>query len=106
MADTPMQEMTMEELLNAEKKVSRGQVVTGEIVQIGQDELIIDIGYKTEGVIPRTEFQDISGNLLVKVGDKVEVSIERMADSNGKVRLSKRNVNQSRIWQALEEQQQ
>jgi len=96
----------MEELLNAEKKVSRGQVVTGEIVQIGQDELIIDIGYKTEGVIPRNEFQDISGNLLVKVGDKVEVSIERMADSNGKVRLSKRNVNQSRIWQALEEQQQ
>jgi len=106
MADSQVPEMTMEELLNEEKRVSRGQVVTGEIVQIGADELVIDVGYKTEGVIPRTEFQDITGNLLVKVGDKVEVSIERMADSNGKLRLSKRNVNQSRVWQALEEQQQ
>lgn len=107
MSDTPMQEMTMEELLNNEQKqLTRGQVVTGEIVQIGQDDLVIDVGYKTEGVIPRNEFQDISGNLLVKVGDKVEVAVERMADSNGRLRLSKRNVNQSRIWQALEEQQQ
>ncbi len=106
MADSPLPEMTMEELLNEEKKVARGQVVTGEIVKIGDDELVIDVGYKTEGVISRNEFQDIEGNLLVKLGDKVEVSIERLADSGGRLRLSKRNVNQSRVWQALEEQQQ
>ena len=105
MADSPLPEMTMEELLNEEKRVSRGQVVTGEIVKIGADELVIDVGYKTEGVISRAEFQDISGNLLVKLGDKVEVSIERMADSNGRLQLSKRNVNQSRVWQVLEEQE-
>jgi small subunit ribosomal protein S1 len=106
MADSPLPEMTMEELLNEEKKVARGQVVTGEIVKIGDDELVIDVGYKTEGVISRNEFQDIEGNLLVKLGDKVEVSIERLADSGGRLRLSKRNVNQSRVWQTLEEQQQ
>jgi small subunit ribosomal protein S1 len=106
MADSPLPEMTMEELLNEEKKVTRGQVVTGEIVKIGDDELVIDVGYKTEGVISRNEFQDIEGNLLVKLGDKVEVSIERLADSGGRLRLSKRNVNQSRVWQTLEEQQQ
>jgi small subunit ribosomal protein S1 len=106
MADSPLPEMTMEELLNEEKKVARGQVVTGEIVKVGDDELVIDVGYKTEGVISRNEFQDIEGNLLVKLGDKVEVSIERLADSGGRLRLSKRNVNQSRVWQALEEQQQ
>jgi small subunit ribosomal protein S1 len=105
MADSPIPEMTMEELLNSEKRVSRGQVVTGSIVKIGDDELVIDVGYKTEGVISRAEFQDIEGNLLVKIGDQVEVSIERMADSNGRLRLSKRNVQQGRIWQALEEQQ-
>ena len=48
MADSPIQEMTMEELLNEETKVAkRGQVVTGEIVIIGADELVIDVGYKT-----------------------------------------------------------
>jgi small subunit ribosomal protein S1 len=103
MADSPIQEMTMEELLNEEKRVARGQVVTGEIVKIGDDELVIDVGYKTEGVIPRAEFLDISGELTVKVGDKVEVSVERMADSNGRLRLSKRNVDRSRVWQNLEE---
>jgi len=104
MADSPIPEMTMEELLNEEKRVARGQVVTGEIVKIGDDELVIDVGYKTEGVIPRTEFLDITGELTVKIGDKVEVSVERMADSNGRLRLSKRNVDRSRVWQTLEEQ--
>ena len=103
MADSPIQEMTMEELLNEEQRVARGQVVTGEIIKIGEDELVVDVGYKTEGVIPRAEFQDITGALTVKVGDKVEVSVERMSDSNGRLRLSKRNVDKSRVWQNLEE---
>ena len=103
MADSPIHEMTMEELLNEEKRVARGQVVTGEILKIGDDEIIVDVGYKTEGVIPRAEFQDIAGNLTVKVGEKVEVSIERMSDSNGRLQLSKRNVDRSRVWQSLEE---
>ncbi len=103
MVDSPVPEMTMEELLNEEKRVARGQVVTGEILKIGDDEMIIDVGYKTEGVIPKSEFLDISGELTVKVGDKVEVSVERMADSNGRLKLSKRNVDRSRIWQTLEE---
>lgn len=103
MADSPTQEMTMEELLNEEQRVARGQVVTGEIIKIGEDEIVVDVGYKTEGVIPRAEFQDITGTLTVKVGDKVEVSVERMSDSNGRLRLSKRNVDKSRVWQNLEE---
>jgi small subunit ribosomal protein S1 len=103
MADSPIQEMTMEELLNEEQRVARGQVVTGQIMKIEDDEIIVDVGYKTEGVIPKSEFQDISGELTVKLGDKVEVSVERMADSNGRLRLSKRNVDKSRVWQNLEE---
>jgi len=66
--------------------------------------LVIDVGYKTEGVIPRSEFVDIAGELTVKIGDKVEVSVERMSDSNGRMMLSKRNVDKSRVWQNLEEQ--
>src|ERR1035438_3547896 len=86
MADSPIQEMTMEELLSEEKRVARGQVVTGQIMKIEEEEIIVDVGYKTEGVIPKSEFQDITGELTVKLGDKVEVSVERMADSNGRLR--------------------
>lgn len=93
----------MEELLNEEQRVARGQVVTGQIIKIGDDEIIVDVGYKTEGVIPKSEFLDITGELTVKEGDKVEVSVERMSDSNGRLRLSKRNVDKSRVWQNLEE---
>jgi len=103
MSESPIQEMTMEELLNEEKRVARGQVVNGVILKIETDEIIVDVGYKTEGVIPRTEFLDISGELTVKLGDRVDVSIERMSDSNGRLRLSKRNVDKSRLWQNLEE---
>ncbi|HEY5037626.1 MAG TPA: S1 RNA-binding domain-containing protein, partial [bacterium] len=106
MADSPIPEMTMEELLNEEQRVAHGKVVTGVILKIGDDELVVDVGYKTEGVIPKTEFLDITGELTVKVGDKVEVSVERMADSNGRLKLSKRNVDKSRVWQTLEEQNQ
>lgn len=93
----------MEELLSSEHRVARGQVVTGQIVKIGDEDIVVDIGYKTEGVIPRDEFLDVAGELTVKQGDKVEVSVERMSDSNGRMRLSKRNVDRSRIWQNLEE---
>jgi len=103
MPETPTNEMTMEELLNEEQRVARGKVVTGEILQIGEEEIIVDVGYKTEGVIPRAEFVDVEGNLTVKQGDKVEVSVERMSDSNGRLRLSKRNVDKSKVWQTLEE---
>ncbi len=107
MNETPItQEMTMEELLNEEQKVARGQVVKGRIVKIGDDELVIDVGYKTEGVIPRSEFLDITGQLTAKEGDEVEVTVERMSDSNGRLKLSKRNVDRSRVWQTLEETQQ
>jgi small subunit ribosomal protein S1 len=103
MSESPIPEMTMEELLNEEKRVARGQVVNGVIVKIESDEIIVDVGYKTEGVIPKSEFLDISGELTVKVGDRVDVSVERMSDSNGRLRLSKRNVDKSRLWQTLEE---
>jgi small subunit ribosomal protein S1 len=103
MTESPIHEMTMEELLNEQKRVSRGQVVNGVIVKIEADELIVDVGYKTEGVIPKSEFLDIAGELTVKVGDRVDVSVERMSDSNGRLQLSKRNVDKSRLWQTLEE---
>lgn len=103
MQESPIPEMTMEELLSEEQRVATGQVVTGQVVKIGEDDITVDVGYKTEGVIPKAEFLDITGEMTVKMGDKVEVSVERMADSNGRLRLSKRNVDKSRVWQNLEE---
>jgi small subunit ribosomal protein S1 len=103
MNDTPMTEMTMEELLKANPELSIGQVVSGTVVKIEDESIIVDVGYKIEGSVSCREFQDITGELAVKVGDHVDVSVERIDDSERYIRLSKRNVDKSRLWQKLEE---
>jgi small subunit ribosomal protein S1 len=96
-------DMTMEELLQQEKQMTVGQVVPGTVVKIDDEYVVIDIGYKIEGSVPRKEFQDITGELTVKVGETVDVSVERIDEGERYVRLSKRNVDKSRLWQKLEE---
>ena len=71
---------TMEELLDLyEDSFSRfqeGEVVTGRVISIGRDSVIVDIGYKSEGAVPAEEFKDENGEITVKKGDKMEVMIE------------------------------
>ena len=62
------------------KSIQEGEVVKGEIVQIDKEYVLVDIGYKSEGQIPIYEFIDSEGNLTCKVGEKVEVLLERRED--------------------------
>ncbi len=103
MSDAPNQEMTMEELLKANPELTVGQVVNGQVVKIDDDYVIVDVGYKIEGTVPKKEFLDITGEITVKVGDSVDVSVERVPDAERYIRLSKRNVDKSRLWQKMEE---
>jgi small subunit ribosomal protein S1 len=80
------------------KSVQEGELVKGEIVQIDKEFILVDIGYKSEGQIPIGEFIDSQGNLTARVGDKVDVLLERREDANGVILLSKDKAAKIKIW--------
>jgi len=84
-------------------KVQEGQVVTGTVVQITPEHVMIDVGSKSEGQIPVDQFRDDTGNLTVKVGDEVEVFLEDTEESSGQVRISKSKADKIRIWEEIAE---
>lgn len=80
-----------------------GDVVKGTVVQVTPDAVVVDVGYKSEGVIPITEFLDENGKVSVKVGDEIDVLLERTENESGLVSLSKEKADRQRIWNTLEE---
>jgi small subunit ribosomal protein S1 len=80
-----------------------GDVVRGTVVQVTDDTVVVDVGYKSEGVIPIEEFRDESGQLLVKAGDEIDVLFERRENESGLISLSKTKADRQRIWGSLEE---
>ena len=72
-----------------------GGIVKGTVVEIRPQEVLVNIGYKSEGLLPATEFEDISA---VQVGDEVDVMLLRLEDENGMVVLSKTRAEQQRNW--------
>jgi len=77
--------------------VSLGEVVTGRVVQIGNDVVMVDVGYKTEGQIQASELKDDNGNVIVSVGDKIEVLIDRK-DEEGNLILSREKAAKMKVW--------
>lgn len=80
-----------------------GDVVRGTVVQVNDDTVVVDVGYKSEGVIPIEEFRDEQGQLQVKVGDEIDVLFERRENESGLISLSKTKADRQRIWGLLEE---
>ena len=72
-----------------------GGIVKGTVVEIRPQEVLVNIGYKSEGLLPATEFEDISA---VQIGDEVDVMLLRLEDENGMVVLSKTRAEQQRNW--------
>ncbi|MBF0177176.1 MAG: 30S ribosomal protein S1 [Magnetococcales bacterium] len=79
-----------------------GQVVTGTIIQQEGEEFVIDVGLKSEGRLPIREFLDASGAVAVKVGDQVDVFVERSEDQNGQAVLSREKAKREEAWVNLE----
>ena len=103
-----MSEQSFEELFNAEEtvRIYNGAVVTGKVIDVKENEIILDIGYKTEGVVTKEEYSnDSQVDLLsaVHVGDTMEVKVIRSKDNDGQVALSYKRLSQDRVSKALEE---
>ena len=82
-----------------------GDLVTGEIVKVERDEVLLDIGYKSEGVIPARELsirKDVNPGEVVKVGDKVEALVLQKEDKDGRLILSKKRAEYERAWVDIE----
>ena len=82
-----------------------GEIITGEVVDINRDVVIVNAGLKSEGVIPVEQFYDENGELDVKVGDTVEVALDSFEDGYGESRLSREKAKRARAWTRLEQAQ-
>ncbi len=82
--------------------IEEGKVVSGTVIQLTKDYAVIDIGYKSEGQVPMSEFVAApGGEPAVKVGDKVEVLVESRENDTGMVVLSKEKADKMRIWDEI-----
>jgi len=91
--------LTMEEALKqSSTRFATGQIVKGIVIEVRPKEVLVDIGYKSEGVIPANEFDDIK---LVKLGDEVDVLIEKLEDKEGMVVLSKEKAEFKKNWDKI-----
>jgi len=118
-ADTPPQENseerpeqdvqkagdTMETLMDmyeeSFKRFAEGEVVTGRIISVDKDHVLVDIGYKSEGQIRIHEFKDEKGNINAQIGDKVEVMVEWWDDEEERVVLSKEKAQNVKVWEEI-----
>jgi len=85
------------------KSIQEGGLVRGTIVHVGKEFVLVDIGYKSEGQIPIGEFIDANGNLTARVGDPVDVLLERREDDEGIIILSKEKAAKIKIWDEIRE---
>ncbi len=80
------------------RQVKEGELVRGTVLSVDEDNVQVDIGFKSEGLIPTWEFMDEDGTLLVKVGDVVDVLVEDAEDEEGRIVLSKEKADRLKIW--------
>jgi len=92
----------MEMFEESMKSIQEGKIVSGEILQIDDEFVLVDIGYKSEGQIRINEFKDLEGNLKAQVGDTVEVLLVRKEDKDGNIVLSKEKAARVKIWDDIE----
>jgi len=79
------------------QSVQMGGVLTGRVVQINSDAVMVDVGWKTEGYIPARELRDEQGNVTVNVGDEIEILVDRR-DQDGNLVLSRDKAAKIKIW--------
>lgn len=80
-----------------------GSIVTGTVMEIRDDAVIVNAGLKSEGVVPIIQFRNLKGELEVAVGDEVQVALEAVEDGFGETRLSRDKAKRSMVWDKLEE---
>jgi len=79
-----------------------GTILTGNVIEVTPEVVIVSAGLKSEAVIPAVEFRDENGEMEVKVGDDVEVALDAVEDGSGETRLSRERAKRARTWESLE----
>lgn len=79
-------------------KITQGEIVKGKIVFIGHNDVVLDIGFKSEGTVPIGEFPNIKE---LKIGDEVEVFLESIEDKDGQMVLSRKRADFMRVWEKV-----
>jgi small subunit ribosomal protein S1 len=86
----------------ANQRIRPGMILTGLIVDVGDDVVIVNVGLKSEAVIPLEQFKNERGEVEVKAGDQVEVALDSVEDGTGETRLSREKAKRARTWTRLE----
>ena len=93
-----------ERLLNEDNsELKPGAIVKGIVTNIGREYVTVDIGFKSEGIIPKPQFQDYEGKLLNAEGDEIDVMIITLENDDGEIVLSKERADQYRVWKEVEQ---
>jgi small subunit ribosomal protein S1 len=80
------------------RQIQEGELTRGQIIKIDEEQVLVDIGYKSEGIIPISEFKNSEGSLTADVGDEVDVVLERKEDDEGLVILSMEKAKKIKVW--------
>jgi len=87
----------------ANQRIRPGMILTGLVVDVTPDVVIVNVGLKSEAVIPLEQFKNERGEVEVKTGDSVEVALDSVEDGTGETRLSREKAKRARTWTRLEE---
>jgi small subunit ribosomal protein S1 len=87
----------------ASQRIKPGTILTGSVVDISPEVVIVSAGLKSEAVIPVSQFLNDQGELEIKVGDDVEVALDAVEDGFGETRLSRERAKRARTWEELED---
>jgi small subunit ribosomal protein S1 len=86
----------------ASQRIKPGTILMGHVVEVGSDFVIVNVGLKSEAVIPAEQFRSEKGEIEVKAGDEVEVALDTVEDGSGETRLSREKAKRARTWTRLE----
>ncbi|HUP49035.1 MAG TPA: 30S ribosomal protein S1 [Thermoanaerobaculia bacterium] len=96
----------MDELLNLyDQKMAtfaEGEIIRGRVVKVTPSEVVVDIGYKSEGLLPASQVTGHDGEVTVKRGDEIDVFVERLEDISGYVQLSREKAERMLVWDRIE----
>lgn len=90
------------ESLNATPPLSEGEIVRGQVLNVTDTDVFVDLGLKSEAAVPRIEFQTLDGEIKVQPGDTVDVWVERFDEESGTIAVSYRKALQEKVWEEIE----
>ncbi len=100
--DLPRPSPEMEEIYGRSiQDIVEGEIVKGTVVEVRGDSVLVDIGYKSEGTIPLKEFRTPAGEIVVRMGDVVDVYLEQKEDNEGIIVLSREKAEKIKVWDEI-----